>query len=302
MTMPFEKPTTTVTEQIFLLQQRGLVINDPALAEHYLTHVGYYRLAGYWQFLQNDPVNHTFIPGVAFENIVELYNFDRELRLLLTDAIERIEVSLRSLIVNSMSPAYSPNWYSDPIFAERANRFDENISSIRSELDRSLEEFVAHHDRKYGKDDYPPAWKTMQVLSFGTLSKVYSNIRNDLPEKKAIAKKMGLPTYTWLESWMVVISVLRNFCAHHCRICYRKFNFPPKELIRSTHAWIKNYPTGNLKEHLYFQLCVIKYVSDRCSPDNHFSEKLKKLIANYPTISPNRMGFMPGWEQEDLWQ
>jgi abortive infection bacteriophage resistance protein len=302
MATPFRKPATSIPEQITLLQQRGLVINDPAMSEHYLTHVGYYRLAGYWQILQNDHVKHTFIPGTTFDNVIYLYNFDRELRLLLSDGIERIEVSLRSLIVNTMCPVHGPGWYSDPDCAEREDRYNENIAAINTELDRSSEDFVAHHDRKYGKDEHPPAWKTMQVLSFGTLSKVYSNIRNTLPEKKAIARKLGLPTYTWLESWMVVISVLRNYCAHHSRVCYRRFNFPPKELILSKLPWIKNYPTGILKEHLYFQLCVVKYVLDRCSPGNHFSDKLKQLIAKYPSISLNQMGFMPDWEREDLWQ
>ncbi|WP_343704336.1 Abi family protein [Chitinophaga sp.] len=302
MVDPFKKPATSITEQIALLQQRGLTINDHASLEYHLTHVGYYRLAGYWQVLQNDPVKHTFIPGTAFENVVELYNFDRELRLLLTDAIERIEVSLRSLIVNTMCWAYGPTWYSDPHHAEHAKRYDENIRSINAELERSSEDFVAHHNRKYGKSEHPPAWKTMQVLSFGTLSKVFSNIRNNLPEKKTIAQKLGLPTYTWLESWMVVISVLRNYCAHHCRICYRKFNFPPKELIRSKFPWIKNYPTGILKEHLYFQLCVVKYILDRCAPYNRFSSQLKQLITKYPSVSTGRMGFVPEWEKEDLWQ
>lgn len=302
MATPFNKPPTSISEQIALLQQRRLTIKDPVLTEHYLTHVGYYRLAGYWQVLQNDPVKHTFIPGTTFENVIELYNFDRELRILLSDAIERIEVSLRSLIVNTMCPVYGPGWYSNVDCAEREDRYVENIASVNAELDRTSEDFIAHHDRKYGKEIHPPAWKTMQVLSFGTLSKIYSNIRNDFPEKKAIARMLGLPTYTWLESWMVVISVLRNYCAHHSRVCYRKFNFPPKELIKSKQPWIKNFPTGILKEQLYFQLCTIKYILDRCSPGNHFSEKLKQLIAKYPTISANRMGFMPGWEGEDLWQ
>jgi abortive infection bacteriophage resistance protein len=97
MTSPFEKPATTVLEQLSLLQQRGLIINDPTLAEYYLTHVGYYRLAGYWRFLQNDPITHTFITGSTFSMVAELYNFDRELRLLLADAIERIEVSFAAI-------------------------------------------------------------------------------------------------------------------------------------------------------------------------------------------------------------
>ena len=85
------------------------------------------------------------------------------------------------------------------------------------------------------------------------------------------------------------------------RLCYRRFNFPPKELIRTKNAWIKNYPTGRLKECIYFQLCV-KYVLDRCSPENSFSSQLKQLIAKYHSVKLNQMGFMPDWHIEALWQ
>lgn len=302
MSVPFAKAAISIPDQILLLQQRNLFIHDKNLAEHYLIHVGYYRLAGYWQFLQCDPIKHIFNAGTTFENVIELYNFDRELRLLLSDAIERIEVSLRSLIVNSMCSVHGAVWYSDAKCAERNDLYKDNMKAIDVELERSSEDFVIHHDRKYGKEAYPPAWKTVQILSFGTLSKLYSNICNSFPEKKQIAVALGLPTYTWLESWMVVISVLRNYCAHHSRVCYRRFNFPPKELIRSKLPWIKNYPTGVLKEQLYFQLCVVKFVLDRCSPNNDFSVKLQHLIAKYPTVITERMGFIPCWLQEDLWQ
>jgi len=302
MTAPFRKPPTSIAEQLALLEERGLVIEDRSQAEHYLIHVGYYRLAGYWQVFQMDRVKHIFSKGITFEQIIELYNFDRELRLLLSDAIERIEVSLRSLIVNTMCPVYGANWYSDSSCAQREDRYEENLGAIDKELDRSAEDFIAHHDRKYGKEDYPPAWKTMQVLSFGTLSKVYSNIRNEYPEKKLIATQLGLPTYTWLESWMLIFSVLRNYCAHHGRVCYRRFNFPPKDLIRGRYAWIKHYPTGILKEQLYFQLCAVKYILDRCSPGNHFSARLKLLIERSPSVSLQQMGFVAGWDTEELWK
>jgi hypothetical protein len=90
MSTSFSKPLSSVTQQITLLETRGLVIKNTALATHFLTHVGYYRLAGYWQAFQHDPVKHLFHPGTLFETIVNLYDFDRALRLLIFDAIERI--------------------------------------------------------------------------------------------------------------------------------------------------------------------------------------------------------------------
>ncbi len=304
MVVPFNKPTTSIAEQITLLQQRGLIITHSAIAEHHLKHIGYYRLAGYWQIFQHDRIQHTFLPGTQIEQIIALYNFDRELRLLLTDAIERIEVSLRALIVQEMCAQCGPNWFGDERYAEREDWLTENLACINNELDRSGEDFVVHHDKKYGTDVHPPAWKTMQVLSFGTLSKIYRNIKTGLPEKKAIAVALGLPNEKWLESWMQVISVLRNYCAHHSRVCYRIYSFPPKDLHRSKLPWIKNIPPagGILRQHLYYQLCAVKYILNSCAPGNHFNQKLRELIAKYPSVELNRMGFITGWEKEDLWQ
>jgi abortive infection bacteriophage resistance protein len=304
MVTTYTKPSTSIKDQIALLGQRGLIINNPVDISQFLQHIGYYRLAGYWQIFQNDPVEHTFIPGTTLEQIMELYNFDRELRFLLLDAIERIEVSFRSVMVNEMSGNHGPTWFSDPRLVFSEETLNTTIETINHELDRSKEDFVKHHDRKYGKAQHPPAWKTMQVLSMGALSKIYGNIHKDVPEKKNIAKIYKLPADTWLQSWMQVVSALRNFCAHHARVCYRVFNFLPKEIRRTQLPWIQNIPpvSRQLNQHLYYQLCVVRYLLQTANPDNNFNAQLKRLIARYPGIDLNRMGFVPGWETEDLWQ
>ncbi|MVT11699.1 hypothetical protein GO493_25775 [Chitinophaga sp. ysch24] len=142
MLSPYQKPTTTISQQITLLRKRGLVIPDEKIAEKYLTFVGYYRLAGYWQIYQSDKVNHIFHEGVTFRHITELYNFDRELRILLCDAIERIEIALRSIIVNTMCASHGPLWFTNPSLVEREDWYNENLSVINAELDRSMEEFI----------------------------------------------------------------------------------------------------------------------------------------------------------------
>jgi abortive infection bacteriophage resistance protein len=90
--MIYDKQVTTVDDQITQLKARGLQISDDFLARHYLSNVSYYRLAGYWWPMQADKVNHIFKPNSKFEDVIALYNFDRELRLLLFDIIERIEI------------------------------------------------------------------------------------------------------------------------------------------------------------------------------------------------------------------
>ncbi|NIG52929.1 Abi family protein [Chitinophaga sp. Cy-1792] len=301
MISSYNKPATTISEQIILLKRRGLLIENVTLAEEYLTHVGFFRLADFWQVLQRDTTNNIFIKGTKFNSVVELYNFDRGLRLLLLDAIERIEISLRASITDTMSLAYGGQWYSDPRNAEDVDRFNDNMDFIKSELERNTEEFLTIHTRRYGTAEYPPAWKIVQVLSFGTLSKLYRNIARKLPEKKIIAIKFGLPTYVWLDNWLMVVSALRNHCAHHNRLCYRWFVFIPKELTKANNYWIKKYPEGLGKRYLYTQLCTVKYLLDRCGY-NDFSERLKYLIEKSPNVPLQKMGFLPGWENEDLWK
>jgi len=148
------------------------VIRDEAAASHYLKHVGYYRLAGYWKIFQTNTTVHTFREGTHFEEVIEQYDFDRELRLLVYDGIERIEISFRTQMVDVICMSHGSFWFTDSKYAQDQRLFQDNLVKINEELDRSKEEFIKHHGLKYGKVEYPPAWKTMQVLSFGTLSKI----------------------------------------------------------------------------------------------------------------------------------
>ena len=94
--MRFNKPPKTFDEQVTLLESRGMVIEDLSRAKRYLSHLNYYRLAAYWLPFEETHSPHCFKPDTQFNTVLEHYIFDRELRLLVMDAIERIEVSLRT--------------------------------------------------------------------------------------------------------------------------------------------------------------------------------------------------------------
>lgn len=306
MTIPFNKPSLSIPQQIVQLQERRLIIESTEEAAHFLENVGYYRLAGYWQIFQADPVAHTFKPNVTFSQIIELYNFDRELRLILLDAIERIEVSFRSRLINEMCSHHSPNWFAEYDLSFSDKVLNDIMDTVEKELSRSDEDFLLHHQRKYNGDKYPPAWKTLQVLSFGTLSQLYGNLRNDVKGKKEIALSYGLVSPEFLNSWMYSLSILRNICAHHARVCYRKFNYPPKLMHRPRLCWISKElmpaSTGPLLHLFFLQACSVRYLLHTVSPGNHFHIKLKELFKKYSSVEPGRMGFPDGWEEEDLWK
>ena len=75
-----------------------MLFRAPADAPHFLANISYYRLKGYWWEMQADQTNHQFAPASYFEDAVDLYNFDRHFRLIVFNAIERIEISLRTCL------------------------------------------------------------------------------------------------------------------------------------------------------------------------------------------------------------
>jgi abortive infection bacteriophage resistance protein len=105
------KAPSSVADQIALLKKRGMLFNDEQSAHHFLKNISYYRLKGYWWDMQDDIALHTLKPNTYFEDIIERYNFDRRLRLILFDAIERIEIALRTKMIYHLSLAYGSLWY-----------------------------------------------------------------------------------------------------------------------------------------------------------------------------------------------
>lgn len=107
----FTKQALTIQEQVEQWVGRGLEVPNRTKAEHFLSVISYYRLSAYSLPFQLGSNDHRFRQGTTFDDILNLYSFDRELRLLVMDAIERLEVALRTQITNHMSVTYGPHWY-----------------------------------------------------------------------------------------------------------------------------------------------------------------------------------------------
>lgn len=298
--MHYDKPAIPISDQIRLLESRGLSILDKELAIHFLKNVSYYRLAGYWWPLQEDKTEHTFKKGSQFETVIQLYNFDRELRLIVFNMIERIEIAIRTYLIYDFSNHYDPWWFEDVTLFKNHTYWKKHLQSIKKDISRSKEVFIAEHKKKYHQDDRcPPAWKTLEVVSLGILSKLYANLRNNLPEKKGMAEKLGAGNHTYLSSWLQSISVVRNICAHHSRLWNRNLPTPPKLLTKAPLPWIKAI---GVDRHSFYPIAsIMLYLLQTISPDNHFIQRIENLLAKYPTIDTKAMGFPEAWQEEDLW-
>jgi len=297
--MKYIKPPLTIAQQIQTLKERGLIIEDEDRAFRYLSFISLYRLRAYtYPFQDNSNPEHPFRKETTFDDILNTYLFDRKFRLLVFDAIERIEIALRTQIIYQYSIKYGGNWYENENLYRKPHFFQKDISLIDKELIRSNEVFIKHYKTKYSTPKRPPAWMTIETLSLGLLSKIYENLKIS-PEKKSIARNFNLSHPFVLESWMHSLSVIRNICAHHGRLWNRELPASMKLPKKTYDVWLKNtkFPQGKL----YLSLSSILYLLNTIIPRNHFKIKLKMLISQYPDIPLRQMGFPDNWEKEQLW-
>ncbi|WP_024304147.1 Abi family protein [Pseudogulbenkiania sp. MAI-1] len=296
MKRPFSKPATTHTQQVALLQQRGMIIDDPASAEFYLQHLNYYRLGAYWLPFESDHSTHAFRPGTSFGEVLNLYVFDRELRLLVLDAIERIEVSVRSQWAYQLAHQHGPHAHLDSALAYKPFLWRTNLDKLTEEVNRSDETFIKHLKAAY-VEALPPVWAVCEVMSLGLLSRWYNNLK-PMPIRRAIAAAYGVDEKV-LESWLRHLSLVRNTCAHHSRLWNREFTITPL-LPRSKPAGLAVQCRAGSRK-LYNTLVILLHCMDVIAPRHHWRGRLKELIALH-TIPVVAMDFPSGWEQMAIWQ
>lgn len=296
--MEYTKQPIDYPQQIQMLKERGLIIKDERQALEQLRIISYFRLANYLRPMEQDKENHIFKPNSTFENALNLYYFDKELRALIFTAIQSIEIALRTKIIHHVSLKYGAFWFTDINLCTNQQMFAENLNHIQQELQRSKEDFILEHFAKYTSPTFPPVWKTLEVVSFGTLSKLYYNL-SDKAIKKQIAQDLDVPQHLYLESWIKATTVLRNCIAHHARIWNRRFPNMPQLPKRMPKTWISNTHLPMMK--LYAQLCCIAYLQNSIHPNNAFKQKLITLLEMHPNVDVKAMGFPTNWREEPLW-
>jgi abortive infection bacteriophage resistance protein len=282
-----------------LLKQRGLTISDEQKAINYLSNIGYFRLSAYFYPLLKEPkTEHLYKSGATFDKALDMYRFDRKLRILLFNEIEKIEVAIRSTMNNLISHAFGDVfWITNADYFRNAAIFTKTLTLIQSELDRTKEEFISHFQDKY-TNPYPPAWMLTEIMPLGILYNVFNNLKN-MNVKKNVAAYFGisLPAFN---SWMLILSNLRNLCGHHARLWNKEISLVATDPRLHTYPWMDSSKTD--AKRIYYRICIIKYLLFTVSPNNRFTEKLKSLLAEYPTIDIGAMSFPADWENEPLWQ
>ena len=183
--------------------------------------------------------------------------------------------------------------------ATNSSRFAANLAIVEKEVARSHDNFIKEHFRKYSEPELPPVWKTLEVVSMGTLSKLYSNF-SDATAKHSIAREFGLNHHKFLRSWLECLAVIRNCCAHHSRLYNRVFPIKPQMPVRLSGVWITDLSFR--EQTLYPQLCYLVYWLNSISADHTFVKDFKHLLHEHPSVNTRLMGFPADWENEPLWK
>lgn len=291
--MKYEKPWLDYDDLLSLLEARGLAIPDRERAIRWLKQISYYRLSAYCLPLKQAPSN-AFQPGVKFDDVAGLYIFDRKLRLVLLDAIERIEVSLRAHLTHSLGRKYGPFGYAERTAFSRGFGHDALLDELAIAEERQPEPFVSHFREKYVDEPHLPFWMAAELLSFGMTSRIYADTVPDI--KRRFASSIGVPDQ-FAVSWMHSLCYVRNVCAHHKRLWNRTLSIKPR-LPDSSRYW----PYGVTRnDGLYAILVIVRHCLSKLAPQCRWRERLFALFDAHPRVPLEGMQIPTDWRARAPW-
>lgn len=302
--MNYSKPPLTFEQQADLLLKRGLLDVDKHDLVEFLHTVNYYRFSGYlYTYKATNPLtgDECFAPGTSFIVVKQRYEFDRSLRIILMNAIERIEVAvLRTQLVESHTLMYGPFGYAmhknyDPKFLY--SRFANLISEIQDDERRSHEEFINRYRAKYSSEMYLPFWMVAELMSFGQIFTLYNN--SEMKIKKAISGTYGLFPVI-LDSWLHTLNYVRNACAHHVRLWNRQLPIAPViPDVKNYPDWHTPVPISNAR--IFAVLTICQYLLTHLGLDGSWKTSILELLAANPHVPNNVMGFPSNWQDSKIW-
>jgi len=298
--MKYAKPPLSIKDQIDLLVSRGMEIPDRDRAYRYLSHISYFRLRGYWIPFENsdDGKEHHFKPGTSFDSVLELYIFDRKFRLLMLEAIERVEISFRAHFANELGVIYGSHFYLNNQYSNNSQTHHELIDYLQEEIDRSTELFIEHYKNTYDDPPLPPIWAAAEVMSFGQLSTWLKNLKSR-KDRNRLAHPYGIDEVVF-QSFMHHLTIVRNITAHHGRLWNRRMVFTIK--LPKTPTTLSQMLNKKSKQYIGNTVIILGYFLRKISPETTWPQRMRQLIEDSPGIRPAAMGFDEKWKDLPLWQ
>lgn len=264
------KRAFSIDEQIARLKSYGLIFDNEEKAREILLDVGYYRFGFYSfpyekTFPRLEGRTHELREGTTFKSVYDLYDFDARLRRVLLNALDRIEVNIRTQITYIASNHYvnSPTWFADNNIMD--SKF---VETFEEKVYKTLREnpIIKRHHDKYINDKYAPAWKTIEFMTLGNITSLFRAIKDENIKLK-ISRQYGCTVGVFV-NYLETIRVIRNKCAHGSCI----YNMEIPKGIKAKPAGIKDDSRHNING----AICVIEYILGKISSDR--SHELKSEI------------------------
>lgn len=298
--MKFDKPALGVEQQIEKLASRGMTFGNPERAAHYLAELNYYRLSGYWLRHEADHASHQFEPGTTFEAVLDDYLFDRGLKLLILDAVERLEVSIRTRWAYVVGLRHGAHAHLDSaLFKPRSQNWSHPTAVARlvAGVEDSRERFIRHLRTTYD-ELLPPIWASVEVMSLGQISRWFANLRH-AADRNAIAEPYGIDEVL-LVSFLHHISVVRNICAHHARYWDRELPFKAQLPRKHPDALVFSLDHAG-QSSAYNTLTLLGWLIGRISPGQTWIQRVSNHVTQHaPAMAV--MGFPADFSQRPIWQ
>lgn len=304
--MQYAKAPLSISDQAQRLIARGMICDNPTRLEHYLSHIGYYRLSAYWLPFEHPPIdhhgrNHEFLPETSFDAVLNLYIFDRKLRLLVMDAIERIEVAVRTRWAGALALRHGSHAHMQSGLFKNPWDHANDLAKIAKELVDSSETFIVHYRKKYKEPYLPPIWAIVETMSLGTLSRWFKNT-NDTAAKKEVMQSLGLPTIEILEDVLHTFTPMRNICAHHGRLWNRRFAMQMPTIKRMRDRMVPTNEPNHQAHYLFNYLVVMEFLMHSINPRGTWKQRLLDLLATVGECELRSMGFPDDWRQREPWK
>lgn len=295
--MKYIKPPLTYEKQADQLLARGLVADRAELIAK-LTAVSYYRLSAYWYPFKQP--NNSFAPGTSLGTVWQRYTFDRQLRLLVMDAIERVEIAIRSRLVYELVHRHGAFAHLNPTTFPgiRPAEHQRLLDDLHETAIRSREVFVDHFRKTY--DEFPdlPLWTAAETMTFGQMLTMFRHCGKHV--QRAIGADLNISGNV-LFSWLLTLNYIRNLCAHHSRLWNRELALKPiLPDVRHDPRWHPPRPVPN--NRIFVVLTLLRYVLKQCAAQTRWHIRLFSLFDKYPEIPLPAMGIPADWKSHPLWQ
>lgn len=280
-----QQPALSIGAQIQNLKNLNLSVSDDT-AKEVLNNVSYYRLIKAYGISLKEK-NTTFGDGVSFSDILELYTFNSKFRQLLFVQIEKIEVAFRCRLSNYLCEKYGVLFYNSPEIFQDKQHYCAFINETYESIAKNRRSpFVKNFQENY-IDGQIPFYALVEILSFGTISKMYKNLKSQ--DKKEIAKFYGI-SWPYLESWMESIAYVRNICAHYGRLYNVRLDKTPMLSKEAKEAGLSNNRIFGVLH------CMSRLLPEDPEWDAFVSD-IDKLFTDYLQANKETMGFPNDWQE-----